>query len=158
MIFQYKVQGRSGKPLSGGSWKWVLLFVGLPLLELFLLIEIGRWFGWLSTLWLVLITGVVGGSLAHRQGFAALVQIQAGLAAGRVPGRQMVEGLLILIAGLVMITPGLLTDLLGFTLLVPMIRARVAARLIKKFSQPMMGKSPSTPFSDDSNHEDVIDV
>jgi UPF0716 protein FxsA len=70
----------------------------------------------------------------------------------------MVEGLLILIAGLVMITPGLLTDLLGFTLLVPMIRARVAAGLIKKFSQPMMGKSPSTPFSHDSNHEDVIDV
>ena len=105
------------------------LFVIVPLVELALLIGLGGRVGVLPTVALVVVTGIAGASLARAQGLATLRRFQEAMAGGRLPHRELVEGILILIAGAVLLTPGLLTDVAGFTLLVPPIRRRLAGRL-----------------------------
>lgn len=95
------------------------LFILLPLVELALLIQVGRWIGVLWTIAIVAGTGLLGATLARSQGARAWRAIQAELRDGRVPAAAVVDGLLILIGALVLLTPGLLTDLLGFALLAP---------------------------------------
>ena len=85
------------------------------------------------TISLVLITGFVGAALAKRQGLRTWQNIQEQTASGRVPGGALVDGLLILIAGAVLITPGILTDLFGFALLIPPVREILKAYLTKRF-------------------------
>ncbi len=95
------------------------LFVLLPLVELAILIQVGEWIGLFWTLALVVGTGILGATLARRQGFRAWLAIQSELRNGRMPAREMLDGLLILIGGIVLLTPGILTDLAGFALLLP---------------------------------------
>ncbi|MDH3523327.1 MAG: FxsA family protein [Acidobacteriota bacterium] len=97
----------------------LLLFVLVPAVELALLIQIGRVVGTLPTLALIVFTGVLGAWLARRQGLAVVRQVRAEMADGRVPAGPVVDGILILVAGAVLMTPGLLTDLFGFFCLVP---------------------------------------
>lgn len=111
------------------------LFVLLPLAELALLIQIGQWIGLGWTLALVVATGFLGAALARRQGLRAWVAIQTELRAGRMPARELVDGLLILIGGIVLLTPGILTDLAGFALLVPATRAAVKRSLQRRFER-----------------------
>lgn len=111
------------------------LFVLLPLIELALLIQIGQWIGLGWTLALVVATGFLGATLARRQGFRAWVAIQAELRAGRMPARELMDGLLVLIGGIVLLTPGILTDLAGFALLVPATRAAVKRSLRRRFER-----------------------
>jgi UPF0716 protein FxsA len=103
----------------------LLLFTVVPIVELLLLVELGRHIGLATTLAIVLGTGVLGAALARWQGLTTLRRIQAEMEAGRVPTGPLIDGLLILIAGAVLLTPGLLTDLLGFALLVPATRRAV---------------------------------
>ena len=147
----------------GGLWKWILLFVGFPLLELWLILKLGAVMGWGVTLWLILMTGVIGGTLAHRQGFATIQKIQQELSLGRMPAGTLFEGLLILVAGLVLITPGMLTDSIGFCLLIPPVRKLICRRLVKKVGSkfqtppgapPAAGARPAQNLDGD----DVIDV
>lgn len=98
------------------------LFVLLPLVELAILIQVGEWIGLLWTLALVVGTGFLGATLARRQGFRAWLAIQAELREGRMPAKELLDGLLILIGGIVLLTPGILTDLAGFALLLPTTR------------------------------------
>lgn len=104
----------------------LLLFSLVPLIELFLLIKVGTLIGPWATVLLVIGTGVLGATLARVQGLRALNRVQAELQAGHMPGEALVDGLLILAAGLVLLTPGILTDLAGFALLTP--PGRAAAR------------------------------
>ncbi len=108
--------------------KLALLFVLVPLIELAILVEVGRHIGTLATVTLVIATGVLGAWLARREGLGVLVRIQNDLKAGRVPGPAMVDGVIILIAGIVLITPGLLTDIVGFLCLVPATRRLIRAQ------------------------------
>jgi len=94
-------------------FKFVLLFVGLPLVELMLLIQVGVRIGLLGTLALILLTGVVGASLAR---------LQQETAQGRMPTRTLLEGVVVLIAGIVLLTPGFLTDAFGLLCLIPATR------------------------------------
>lgn len=105
--------------------KLLVLFVGLPLIELGILIKLGQAVGFAPTFGLVVLTGVIGASLARHQGIAALSRIQRELDMGQVPGNELLDGALILVGGLVLLTPGLLTDLAGFFLLVPASRGLV---------------------------------
>ena len=109
------------------------VFILLPLAELALLIQIGRWIGLAGTLALVVGTGLLGAALARRQGAQAWRAIQQEMREGRMPAGSVVDGLLILIGAIVLLTPGILTDLLGFALLLPptrrFFRARLAARM-----------------------------
>ena len=101
---------------------FLLLFVVLPFVELNLLLRAGAALGWPGTLLLVVGTGVLGASLARSQGGAAWARLQAELAAGRQPGPALVEAFAILLAGIVLLTPGFLTDALGLAILLPLTR------------------------------------
>ena len=101
----------------------LLAFILIPVVELFLLIEIGRRIGTLPTLALIVATGVLGAWLVRLQGLSVLRKVQAEMAVGRMPAGAMVDGIIILIAGVVLMTPGVLTDAFGFTCLVPAVRS-----------------------------------
>lgn len=103
----------------------VLVFVLVPLAELALLVWIGERVGLLPTVALVVATGILGAWLARRQGLATWGRFRAASAAGRIPGRELLEGVLVLVAGAVLLTPGILTDVAGFLLLTPPVRRRL---------------------------------
>lgn len=115
--------------------KLLLLFILLPALELVLLIEIGKRIGTLETLALIVITGVLGAALARRAGLGVLRQAQAEAAAGRIPAVAIVDGVMILMAGAVLITPGVLTDLFGFLCLIPVTRGWIKTLLWRWFKR-----------------------
>ncbi len=110
----------------------ILLFTIVPLLELWLLLRIGDWLGAGPTLGLVLGTGFVGAWLARREGVRAWNAVQQQLARGQVPGRELLDAVLVLLAGVVLITPGILTDAVGFTLMSRPGRNWVANRIRKR--------------------------
>lgn len=145
--------------------KIILLFTVIPAIEILLFVTVGRSIGLWATLGVVLVTGIVGAALAKKQGLRAWDRIGAALREGRLPGVELVDGLLIVIAGAVLLTPGFFTDAVGFLLLIPPTRAVARKELIRyfkrrvgtgqwqvytSFSQP----PPSTGPPDD----DVIDV
>jgi UPF0716 protein FxsA len=115
-----------------------LLFVIVPILELMLLIQLGQIVGLVPTLMLVLLTGVGGAILARAEGLRVFFQFQRELAAGRLPGQAMLDGIAVLIGGAFLLTPGVLTDLVGFSLLFPLsrrwIQGRVRARLERQIA------------------------
>ncbi len=111
----------------------VLLFTLLPFVELYLLMKIGSAIGAASTLLIVIVTGVFGAWLARQEGLRALQRVQGELNAGRMPADALVDGLLILVAGIVMLTPGFLTDAAGLFLLIPPTRALVRRWLSARF-------------------------
>lgn len=113
----------------------VALFVLLPLLELAVLIQVGRVIGLIGTLALVIATGFLGAILARRQGLRAWLALRAELQSGRMPGGALVDGLLILIGGIVLLTPGILTDLVGFALLIPATRSALKRGLQRRFER-----------------------
>jgi UPF0716 protein FxsA len=121
----------------------LLLFIAVPAVELALLIEVGQRLGTVPTLGLIVATGVLGAGLARHQGLAVLGRVRAETAAGRVPAGCRVDGLLIQIAGAVLMTPGLLTDLLGFALLIPPVRSAVKSALRRRFEVHVI---PGTPW------------
>ena len=110
----------------------LFLFVAVPIVELMLLIEIGQRVGTLTTLGLVIVTGIVGASLARQQGMSTLARVRRDLNEGRLPAESLVDGVLILVAGAVLITPGVLTDLVGLLCLVPACRRRLTRYLKRK--------------------------
>ncbi len=121
-------------------FRLLLLFTAVPLVELALLLLIGRRVGLVATILLVLGTGVLGAWLAKSEGFKAFYRVREEMAAGRLPAEALLDGLLILIAGAVLLTPGLLTDLAGFALLTPFgrraVRRAVAERMRRALQQP----------------------
>ncbi len=100
----------------------IILFVALPLVDLWLLFRVGELISFFPTLACVILTGVVGAAIAKRQGISTIARIQQELAEGRMPTSQLGEGILILLAAAVLITPGFITDAFGLLLLVPPIR------------------------------------
>jgi UPF0716 protein FxsA len=107
----------------------LFLFVAVPFVELALLLYLADLTDWRFTLGLVIVTGVVGTLLARREGFRTYRVIRQELAAGRLPGEAMLDAVLIFFAGALLLTPGILTDALGFTLLIPWFRALYRRRL-----------------------------
>ena len=102
--------------------KLLILFTLIPILELYVLIEAGRQIGVGATIGLIFLTGIAGALLARSQGFQFLNRMQQDLNDGRLPTAEILDGALILAGGLLLLTPGFCTDLLGFTLLSPATR------------------------------------
>ena len=113
----------------------LLLFVVLPALELALLISLGRWIGTFETVGLIVVTGVVGASLARSQGLQVLARVQDELSAGRLPAESLVDGLIILVAAALLVTPGVLTDAFGLLCLVPGFRRLLKRWLRRRFER-----------------------
>ncbi len=112
----------------------IIIFVLTPIIELFLLIELGKMIGTWNVIFIVVVTGVVGAMLAKSQGLSVLRDIQADLMNGILPADRLFDGALVLVGGVLLITPGIITDLLGFTLLIPLTRAGVK-KVLKKWSK-----------------------
>ncbi len=123
----------------------LILLTVVPLVEVVILIRIAEHLDWGPTLALVIGTGVLGAWLARREGVRVLARIQADLASGVAPTGAMVDGALILVAGLVLITPGVLTDLCGFALLIPPIRNRIKRWLAEVFKGRIVHLQSDTP-------------
>ena len=123
--------------------KLFLAFTIIPIIEIYLLIEIGSMFGALTAVTLVILTGFLGAFLARMQGLQTLYRIQKSLREGRMPSGELLDALLIVIAGLVLLTPGFLTDSAGFLLLIPATRNYIKYWLRRQIELCLLYTSPS---------------
>ena len=122
--------------------KLFLAFTIIPIIEIYLLIEIGSMFGALTAVTLVILTGFLGAFLARMQGLQTLYRIQESLREGRMPSGELLDALLIVIAGLVLLTPGFLTDSAGFLLLIPATRNSIKYWLRRQIELRYLSNRP----------------
>ncbi len=118
-------------------WKLFALFFFVPLVELAVLIKLGQLIGVLYTILLVVITAILGAALTKQQGLKVWFRLKEELSRGALPGNSLLEALLIFIGGIVLLTPGLLTDSVGFFLLIPVSR-RFTREFIKDWLRKMI--------------------
>ncbi len=107
----------------------ILIFIVVPLIEILLLIEIGSRIGALNTIFIIVLTGILGASMMRQQGFTIIRNIQRDLSQGRMPTGELINGALVLVGGIVLLTPGFFTDAVGFILLVPATRALIRKKI-----------------------------
>ena len=100
----------------------LLLFILVPLVELFVLLEVGGTLGALPTVGLCVLTAILGAALVRAQGLSTLAQMQASVQRGELPALALLEGAVLLLVGVLLLTPGLVTDALGFLCLIPPFR------------------------------------
>jgi len=117
----------------------ILLFTIVPVVELVVLMEVGQHIGVGSTVFLVILTGVIGAALAKMQGLLILRRMQDNLSRGVMPAEEMFDGAMILCGGVLLLTPGFLTDFLGLSFLIPFTRnlykKEIKRRIQRKFDQ-----------------------
>ncbi|WP_404341434.1 FxsA family protein [Pseudoalteromonas mariniglutinosa] len=106
-----------------------LLFILVPIVEIALLIQVSEVIGGLATIILVIVTAIIGAKLVRQQGMDALQNVQKQMAQGQMPAKELFTGLCVIIAGVLLLTPGIMTDLFGFLLLTPAVRNKLAAGL-----------------------------
>ena len=108
----------------------LILFITIPLLEIYLLISIGSIIGALPTILLIILTALTGVFFLRLQGLNTLVKIRASIEQHELPAMDLIEGMILIISGILLLTPGFATDALGFLCLVPGVRRKIATRLI----------------------------
>lgn len=108
--------------------KLLLLFLIVPATELYILIEVGKKIGSLTTIGIIILTGIIGAYLVKDQGFMILKKIQNDLDEGIMPGDNLIQGAIILAGGIFLLTPGFVTDIVGFIFLIPLSR-----NIVKKY-------------------------
>ncbi len=111
----------------------LLLFIFMPIIEIAVLLRVGASIGWLSTLAIVILTAIIGTLMLRQQGLATLSTAQQRLGAGEMPAEQLLEGVFLMIGGVLLLTPGFVTDAFGFLCLVPVSRQAIV-RYIKSRS------------------------
>ena len=121
----------------------LLLFVTIPIAEIYLMLEIGGAIGVIPTVGLVVFTAVAGAALVRAQGFSTIALVRRSLEAGEVPAAAIIEGILLLVAGALLLTPGFLTDAVGFGCLIPPLRRAFAVRFIE--TRLIRPAGPSSP-------------
>lgn len=112
--------------------KYFLLIILFPLLELWILIEIGKVIGSVPTIALVIVTALLGALMVRSQGFYILSEIRRDLERGVIPGEKLFDGLCVLLGGLLLMVPGLISDLSGFLLLIPLTR-KLFKKLLRRY-------------------------
>ena len=138
------------QPLRGG---FLYLIPLLALTELWLIIQVGGRIGVGLTIAIVLATGVLGITLLRRQGFRLLGQVQARLQRGEIPAQEMLEGVALLIGGVLLLTPGFLTDAMGLLLLLPPLRRALLRRLHDRIA--VLAGGGATPVTVDGVEVEV---
>ncbi len=132
---------------------WLLVFFLTPIAEMYLLIEVAGYIDAWPTIGLVMLTAVIGVALLKRQGLATLTRGMGRMERGEVPAREMAEGILLAIAGALLLTPGFITDTVGFLLLFPPTRLMIAVQLLKRVqvhaAAGMTGQPGSAPPAND---------
>lgn len=143
----------------------LLLFIFVPIIEIGLFIQVGGFLGLWPTIALVLITAFVGASLVRSQGLQTLMSVQNRLQQGELPAQQIFEGVMLAVAGVLLLTPGFMTDALGMLVLLPAPRAMIAKYLMSKMVVKSMGSHGfhgsfqsdqfgQSPFEQDPFHRD----
>jgi len=137
----------------------LLLFIGIPIIELCLFMMLGSKIGIAPTLLIIVVTGALGAYLTKSQGLKALKNYREATAEGKLPHEAVLDGLMILVAGAVLLTPGFLTDAIGFSLLVPSIRAAVRGILTNylKGKVTIVGQDMGAPAAA-QNPQGVINI
>jgi len=121
----------------------VFVFIVVPIAELYVLIQIGSAIGVLPTIALLILDSVLGAALMRSQGRAAWMRFNRALAEGRVPGREVMDGALVIFGGALLVTPGFLSDVLGLILLLPPTRAIVRTVLVRRFAGRVVASATS---------------
>jgi UPF0716 protein FxsA len=126
---------------------FLLLLVGAPLVELYVLIEVGSEIGALSTILLSVFTAILGAALVRLQGVSVLLRVQETLARGEAPALEMLEGAVLMMAGVMLLFPGFITDAMGFLMLVPPLRRQLIVAVLKRSGA--IGPAPGGPAGDE---------
>jgi UPF0716 protein FxsA len=126
------------------AWLLAVVFLVVPIVELAVILQVGQAIGVLETVALLVAVSVAGGWLVKREGVGVLRRISTAVDAGRVPGRELADGGLIMLGGALLITPGFLSDLLGIALLLPPVRALVRPVLLGALARRALGRSMPT--------------
>lgn len=107
------------------------LFVIIPAIEIFLLIEVGGLIGGWNTVMTIIVTGFLGAHYARQQGLEVLMRVQRAVESGRPPAGELIDGAMLLVGGALLITPGFLTDAIGFALILPATRTALKRRVVE---------------------------
>ncbi len=121
-----------------------MLFLGIPVLEIYLLLKVGGLIGPLPTVVLVVLTAVVGVWLLRMQGYITIARMQESLNRGELPATTMLEGVMLFVAGALLLTPGFFTDTIGFLLLVPASRGWIARLMLRNMMVMSQFKTAQT--------------
>ncbi|MCB1646622.1 MAG: FxsA family protein [Pseudomonadales bacterium] len=108
------------------------LFIALPILEMFILIRVGGIIGALPTIALVVLTATIGLWLLKREGLATLNRVQTRVSQGELPETELLEGIMLIVGGALLLTPGFVTDAIGFACLLPFLRQPIARWLVQR--------------------------
>ncbi len=111
----------------------LIIFMLVPVVEMWILIEVGGWIGALPTIALVVLTATLGLSLLKRQGLSTLMSARRKMDEGSIPASELVSGVMIAVGGALLLTPGFVTDAIGFALLIPQTRQWLLFRLIDRY-------------------------
>lgn len=123
--------------------RFLLIFITVPLVEMVLLMFVSKYIGIGGTLMLIILTGTIGATLARSQGLGVLHKLQNSLQSGIPPTDTLIEGVLVLIGGIVLLTPGILTDAVGFSLMAPVVRKKAAQWLKGHFLKQIQNQTAS---------------
>lgn len=135
-----------------------LIFLIVPFLEIYFLLKMGDLIGVFPTVLLVVFTAVLGAWMLRQQGFETWQRFQQGMAKGKVPAMEMLEGPILLVGGAFLLTPGFFTDITGFICLIPYTRKKLVTYLIERQLVVMAGGGPfQRPGQTQSKDENIIE-
>lgn len=137
---------------------FLVLFLVIPILEVFVLIKAGDVIGVWPTIFLVIATAVIGAGLLRQQGLSVLTRFQQNMGQGKIPAQEMVEGIILAVGGALLMTPGFVTDTIGFLCLLPFSRQFIAKKIIERSTLQMkaqMGGFSQSPYQ--QQDEDIIE-
>ncbi|WP_130807682.1 FxsA family protein [Senegalia massiliensis] len=129
--------------------KLILLFTVIPIVELFILFQIAEITSGFATVLLVIFTGVIGAYLAKSQGRIIIMRIRTDLNRGKMPGNELINGLCVLVGGALLLTPGIITDIVGFSLVIPLTRTIFKKYIKNKFSEKIRAGQVHFYYRDD---------
>ncbi|WP_295799155.1 FxsA family protein [uncultured Microbulbifer sp.] len=146
----------------------LILFIAMPILEMWVLISVGKEIGALPTIGLVLLTAVVGLALLRRQGISTVMRAQQKMQTGEIPAREMAEGIFLAVGGALLLTPGFITDAIGFACLIPGLRQLILGKLLNRivvvqtssygpYSKPGSGPEQGPQRGGEPGKHDVIE-
>lgn len=134
------------KKRSGIFSKVLIALIAVPVIEMFILVQLAQQINWFNTILIAVGTGVVGGFLAKQQGKEIIDKIKNELSLGRMPGETLLNGLSVLIGGVLLLTPGILTDITGFLLIIPLSRIFFMKLIKGKFDSIITGSTMNSNY------------
>ena len=126
---------------------FLFIFIVVPIIEMWLLIEVGSVIGAFNTIALVFVTAILGAALLRQQGLDTLLRVNQRIEDGGLPAAEIIEGLLLAVGGALLLTPGFVTDFIGFVCLLPWSRRWLSRQVIKRGVVNMMSRGGSTEFN-----------